>query len=88
MIRADRADGMRPACVIATAGTTNPGGLTPDALRDLNTVIMLRLQNTGGAALSDTTIHGHHCLRAAVLHGGAQIKRMRATLPPDQLLRR
>ena len=44
----------------------NPGGLDEDALRDLNIEIMLHLQETGVAALSDTTIHGRHCLRAAI----------------------
>ena len=44
----------------------NPGGLNEAALRDLNIEIMLRLQETGIAAVSDTTIHGHHCLRAAI----------------------
>ena len=44
----------------------NPGGLAEAALHDLNIEIMLRLQETGVAAVSDTTIHGHHCLRAAI----------------------
>ena len=70
MIRANRADGLRPACVIATAGTTNPGGLTPDALRDLNTEIMLRLQNAGRAALSDT-----HDPRSPLLARGGLARR-------------
>ena len=40
--------------------------LGPDALRALNIEIMLRLQEAGIAAVSDTTIHGRHCLRAAI----------------------
>lgn len=32
----------------------------------LNTEIMLRLQEEGLAALSDTTVHGEHCLRVAI----------------------
>jgi aromatic-L-amino-acid/L-tryptophan decarboxylase len=32
----------------------------------LNTEIMLRLQEAGTAVMTDTTIHGHHCLRAAI----------------------
>lgn len=32
----------------------------------LNTEIMLRLQEEGIAALSDTTVHGQHCLRVAI----------------------
>jgi len=44
----------------------NPGGLAEAALRDLNIEIMLRLQETGIAAVSDTTVKGRHCLRAAI----------------------
>ncbi len=36
------------------------------AHRILNTEIMLRLQEAGIAVLTDTTIHGRHCLRAAI----------------------
>jgi aromatic-L-amino-acid decarboxylase len=43
-----------------------PPGLTEDRLRTLNTEIMIRLQETGVAALSDTVIGGRHCLRAAI----------------------
>ncbi|TIS74802.1 MAG: amino acid decarboxylase, partial [Mesorhizobium sp.] len=32
----------------------------------VNTEIMLRLQEEGIAALSDTTVHGQHCLRVAI----------------------
>lgn len=44
----------------------DPGGLDDEALRVLNVEIMLTLQEAGIAALSDTTIHGRHCLRAAL----------------------
>jgi aromatic-L-amino-acid/L-tryptophan decarboxylase len=43
-----------------------PPGLTEAAVKPLNTEIMLRLQEAGIAALSDTTVHGIHCLRAAI----------------------
>ena len=43
-----------------------PTGFTEDRLRTLNTEIMIRLQETGVAALSDTVIGGRHCLRAAI----------------------
>ena len=43
-----------------------PSGLDSAALKELNTEIMLRLQEEGLAAVSDTTVHGHHCLRAAI----------------------
>jgi aromatic-L-amino-acid/L-tryptophan decarboxylase len=36
------------------------------ALKLINKEIMLRLQEQGIAALSDTTVHGEHCLRAAI----------------------
>lgn len=38
----------------------------PDALKALNTEIMLRLQDDGTAVISDTTVHGQHCLRVAI----------------------
>ncbi|MER9642412.1 aspartate aminotransferase family protein [Mesorhizobium sp. M0239] len=41
-------------------------GLTGEALKALNTEIMLRLQEQGIAALSDTTVHGEHWLRVAI----------------------
>ncbi|CAH2398876.1 pyridoxal phosphate-dependent decarboxylase family protein [Mesorhizobium ventifaucium] len=41
-------------------------GLTGERQKALNTEIMLRLQEDGIAALSDTTVHGQHCLRVAI----------------------
>lgn len=41
-------------------------GFNADTLKDLNTEIMLRLQEDGIAALSDTTVQGTHCLRVAI----------------------
>jgi glutamate/tyrosine decarboxylase-like PLP-dependent enzyme len=38
----------------------------PEATRALNTEIMLRLQETGLATVSDTTVKGEHCLRVAI----------------------
>jgi aromatic-L-amino-acid/L-tryptophan decarboxylase len=43
----------------------NPGGLTEDALRALNTELLLRLQESGLAVPSETTLRGRYCLRAA-----------------------
>ena len=43
-----------------------PDGIDDDGLKALNTEIMLRLQEEGTATISDTTVHGEHCLRAAV----------------------
>ncbi len=44
----------------------DPGNKSKDELKALNVEIMLRLQEEGTAVLSDTTIHGSHCLRAAI----------------------
>lgn len=41
-------------------------GMDGDMLKPLNTEIMLRLQEEGTAAISDTTVHGEHCLRVAI----------------------
>lgn len=41
-------------------------GLAGERLKALNTEIMLRLQEEGIAALSDTTVHGQHWLRVAI----------------------
>jgi glutamate/tyrosine decarboxylase-like PLP-dependent enzyme len=43
-----------------------PEGVEEGALKALNIEIMLRLQEAGIAALSDTTVHGVHCLRVAI----------------------
>ena len=44
----------------------DPGGLPEPALKRLNTEIMVRMQEAGLAAVSDTTVQGRHCLRAAI----------------------
>jgi aromatic-L-amino-acid/L-tryptophan decarboxylase len=41
-------------------------GATEAASKALNTEIMLRLQESGVAVPTDTTVHGRHCLRVAV----------------------
>jgi aromatic-L-amino-acid/L-tryptophan decarboxylase len=41
-------------------------GADEAAHQALNTEIMLRLQEAGTAVMTDTTIHGRHCLRAAI----------------------
>jgi glutamate/tyrosine decarboxylase-like PLP-dependent enzyme len=43
-----------------------PDRADSDALKAVNSEIMLRLQEEGVAALSDTTVHGEHCLRVAI----------------------
>lgn len=44
----------------------DPGGLSEAALKKLNTEIMVRMQEAGVAAISDTTVQSRHCLRAAI----------------------
>jgi glutamate/tyrosine decarboxylase-like PLP-dependent enzyme len=46
----------------------NPGGLGEDGLKHLNGEIMIRLQEEGRAAVSDTVLGGRHCLRAAIVN--------------------
>lgn len=43
-----------------------PHGIYGEELKAINTEIMLRLQEEGTAAFSDTTVHGEHCLRVAI----------------------
>ena len=43
-----------------------PRDVEEAALKALNIEIVLRLQEEGIAAVSDTTVHGEHCLRVAV----------------------
>lgn len=44
----------------------DPGGLSQGELKAINIEIMLRLQEAGTAAVSDTTVGGVHCLRPAI----------------------
>ena len=39
---------------------------TDEELKEINMEIMLQLQETGVAAISDTTVHNKHCLRVAI----------------------
>ena len=55
-----------PANINIVCYRYDPGGMAEDRLKALNTEIMLRLQESGVAAVSDTTVHGRHCLRAAI----------------------
>jgi aromatic-L-amino-acid/L-tryptophan decarboxylase len=43
-----------------------PAGANRAALKWINSEIMATLQERGIAAISDTTVHGEHCLRAAI----------------------
>lgn len=57
---------MTPAAINIVCFRYDPGGLDEPAIKALNTEIMLRLQEAGTAVLSDTTLRGKHCLRAAI----------------------
>jgi aromatic-L-amino-acid/L-tryptophan decarboxylase len=57
---------MAPTVIDIVCFRFNPGQLAEVALRALNIEIMLRLQEFGIAAVSDTTIRGLHCLRVAI----------------------
>ena len=43
-----------------------PDGMERDQVKALNTEIMMKLQEEGTAVISDTTVRGEHCLRAAI----------------------
>ena len=57
---------MAPTVIDIVCFRYNPGGLDENTLRELNIEIMLRMQETGVAAVSDTTVKGRHCLRVAI----------------------
>lgn len=57
---------MAPTNINIVCYRYNPGGLSEDQLKELNMEIMLRMQESGIAAISDTTVHGRHCLRVAI----------------------
>lgn len=61
-----RIERLAPAVLDILCFRYNPGGLAEDALRALNIEIMVQMQEAGFAAVSDTTIHGRHCLRIAI----------------------
>ena len=55
-----------PATINIVCYRYRPAGSDGEGLKALNTEIMLRLQEEGTAALSDTTVRGEHCLRVAI----------------------
>jgi glutamate/tyrosine decarboxylase-like PLP-dependent enzyme len=56
---------MAPTATSVICFRFNPGGLIEDALRVLNTELLLRLQESGLAVPSETTLRGRYCLRVA-----------------------
>lgn len=57
---------MFPTSINIVCFRYDPGGLSAEALREINTEIMLHLQEEGTAVISDTTVRDTHCLRVAV----------------------
>ena len=57
---------MAPTSINIVCFRYRANGLSGERLKAFNTEIMLRLQEEGIAALSDTTVHGQHCLRVAI----------------------
>ena len=57
---------MAPTTVDIVCFRFNPGDRDDATLRKLNIEIMLRMQEAGVAAVSDTMVKGRHCLRAAI----------------------
>jgi glutamate/tyrosine decarboxylase-like PLP-dependent enzyme len=51
-----------------------PAGLTEDECEALNREIMLRLQETGTAALSDTKVQSKYALRCAIANHRTQTR--------------
>jgi aromatic-L-amino-acid/L-tryptophan decarboxylase len=63
----------------------NPGGMDEAGLRAHNTEIMLRIQESGLAVLTDTTIRGRHALRVAICNHRTQTEDL--DLLVDEVLR-
>lgn len=57
---------MAPTVTTVVCFRHDPGGLTETDLKAHNTEIMLRLQESGIAVTSDTTLRGRHSLRVAI----------------------
>jgi aromatic-L-amino-acid/L-tryptophan decarboxylase len=57
---------MAPTSINIVCFRYRANGLDGERLKALNIEIMLRLQEEGIAAISDTTVHGQHCLRVAI----------------------
>ena len=54
------------------------GGADAAALKAFNAEIMLRLQEEGIACVSDTTVHGEYCLRAAINNHRTRVEDLNA----------
>ena len=59
-------ESVAPATINIVCFRYCPSGLDELAVKRLNLEIMMRLQEEGVAAISDTTVRGKHCLRVAI----------------------
>ncbi len=59
-------ESVAPATINIVCFRYHPPDLDEVALKHLNLEIMIRLQEDGIAAISDTTVRGKHCLRVAI----------------------
>jgi len=59
-------ESVAPATINIVCFRCHPPGLDEATLKRLNVEIMVRLQEDGIAAISDTTVRGKHCLRVAI----------------------
>jgi glutamate/tyrosine decarboxylase-like PLP-dependent enzyme len=57
---------MAPTATTIVCFRHDPGGMDEATLKVHNTEIMLRLQESGAAVITDTTIRRRHCLRVAI----------------------
>ena len=62
-----------------------PGGLDEDALNEFNRDLLIKLQESGVAAPSYTTLNGNYCLRAAISNHRSRFEDF--DLMVDELLR-
>jgi aromatic-L-amino-acid/L-tryptophan decarboxylase len=78
-------DLMAPVATSIVCFRHNPGGMDEAGLRAHNTEIMLRIQESGLAVLTDTTIRGRHALRVAICNHRTQTEDL--DLLVDEVLR-
>ncbi|WP_138467714.1 pyridoxal-dependent decarboxylase [Poseidonocella sp. HB161398] len=77
---------MAPTVIDIVCFRYAPEGMDEPALRALNTEIMLQLQESGIAAISDTTVAGRHALRVAICNH--RTRRADLELLVDEVCRR
>jgi aromatic-L-amino-acid/L-tryptophan decarboxylase len=76
---------MAPVVIDIVCFRHDPGGMNEADLRAHNTEIMLRMQESGVAVITDTTIRGRHALRVAICNHRTREEDLDLLL--DQVLR-